>query len=139
MQAGDGGLYYLAYAVGPNAAFAFYPSLAMSDAGFASSSWTLVGQDDAAVPYEGSRMVYLSGQYWALWSSTSDSNVYNLAMQYQGKYANLPVDAGYAAHPMLVPVGAYVYQVTFDDEQYQGTSNALGHMRVFRSRRDTAP
>jgi hypothetical protein len=34
---------------------------------------------------------------------------------------------------MLVPLGNYVYQVTFDNTEYESVAGALGHLRSFRS------
>lgn len=128
----NGSLWYLAYTIGPSTALSFFPSLASSPD---LTTWTLVGQDTAAVPYEGSRIVKLAGAYWCTWTSTVDGQVYNLAMVYQGKYQNLAVSGTYAAHAMLVPSGEYTHQVTFDDTIYGGVANTLGKLRHFRARR----
>ncbi len=124
--------YYLAYTLAPNTSNSFYPALASSATGFA-GPWSSVGSDPASTSYEGSRMISLAGQYWALWATDSQARVYDLTMTYQGVYDNLVVASGYAPHPMLVALGNYVYEVTFDDEEYNSNAANIGHLRSFRS------
>jgi hypothetical protein len=129
----DGSTWWLAYVLAPSTSSAFYPALASSSS--PGGTWAAVASDTTAVTYEGSRAVYLDGQYWLLWASaaTSQARVYDLTMTYQGVYSNLAVANGYAPHPMLVPLGNYVYQVTFDNTEYESVAGALGHLRSFRS------
>lgn len=128
----NGSLWYLAFTIGPVTALTFYPALASSPD---LATWTFVGWDPTAVPYEGSRIVKLNGAYWCTWTSTTDGQVYSLAMVYQGKFQNLAVSGTYAAHAMLVPYGEYTHQVTFDDTLNSGIANTLGKLRHLRARR----
>jgi hypothetical protein len=129
-----GGTWYLAHTIGPSTPQTFYPALASSAD---LSSWSDVGSDPAAAPYEGTRIVPLAGAWWVLSASAlARTNVYDLTMTYQGKMDTLAVGSGgYPPHPMLVPYGQYIYQVTFDNALFSGVANTIGHFRMFRARR----
>jgi hypothetical protein len=137
--ANNGTNWYLGYTIGPVANNSYYPALALTDAGSEAGlagGWTAVGQDPTnATLYEGTSIVYLNGSYWLLAGSLYDSQVYDLNMNYQGKYQSLVLDGGatYGPHPMLVPAGNYVYQTTFDGRNYNGNAANVGHLRELRS------
>lgn len=133
-----GSTYYLAGTVGPVAANSYYPSLWSSTD---LSTWTQVGADTAAFPYEGTRIINLNGAHWVLSShATAFANVYDLAMVYQGKFAGFFTVAANASppHATLVPHGQYVHQLTFDTTLYASVASTNGHVRHARARRYAA-
>jgi len=131
----NGSTWYLAYTLGPVASLAYYPGLATSTD---LSTWSAVGVDTTAVPYEGTRIANLGGSYWLLTSSLNDTNVYDLTMTLQGKMKNpLQVETGttYPPHPTLVPLGQYTYHTTFDNTEVNSVNGTQGQLHVYRSDR----
>ena len=126
-------LYYIGFVNGPNSATSFYPSLA--SCATITGSWSLVGTDTTAVPYEGTRIVYLNGQYWAIWSSLSSqyNRVYDMSMNYQGGFKGISGNTVHAPHATLIPLGSYVYYVTFDSTLFSSTSNTDGTLYLYRA------
>lgn len=133
----DGGLWYLAYTIGPSADLSEFPSLATtSDL----ATYTDAGQDPTAVPYEGTRIVKLAGAYWVLTSSLlSDVNAYDLTMTLQGKVKltipNVSGGTHYPPHPTIFPHGEYTYLTSFDNTVTNGVQGTQGAFRTFRARR----
>ena len=128
-----GGTWYVAYTTNPVAPDTFYPAL---DSTPDLAIFTLIGADASAVRYEGTRIIKMGVNFWVVTASVSDTNVYDLTMTYQGKMSSLAQAAGaYPPHPMLVPTGSYVYQITFDNTLYGGVASTVGHFRGFRARR----
>lgn len=134
----DGVTWYLGYVIGPSVALTYYPAMASSND---LSNWSLVGADVSAVPYEGTYLVNLAGQYWMCVATivttgyASDVRVYDLTMSYAGSFRLLSLTSGHPPHPMLVPHGHYVYAVTFDSATNGYSADTLGNLRVLRSRR----
>ena len=125
-----GNVWYLAYTAGPTTPSTFYPTLNSSTD---LSTWTLVGSDPTAYPYEGTRITNLAGSWWVLSSSLSDTNVYDLSMRYAGKMHSPILSNGNPPHPTLIPFNNYVYQVTFDNTLYQSVANTLGNFMSLKS------
>lgn len=132
----NGSSYYLAYTVGPNSANSNYPALAES-ADLA--SWTGIGADTSAVLYEGTRIIPLAGSTWVCAGSSLDSRVYDLTMTFIGYVSTLVEGssrAAYPPHPMFVPLGNYVYHVTFDNSEVASVNGTQGQFRLFRAVRN---
>jgi hypothetical protein len=125
---------YLAFTVGPVTASTFYPSLATATS-IGAGSWTAVGQDGTAQPYEGTRIWPIGGTYYVLAASNADTNVYDLSMNYLGKFSSLVTQSAnsYPAHPTLVPFGNYEYYLTFDNSELGAVNGTQGNFRTFRA------
>jgi hypothetical protein len=130
----DGALWYMAHTIGPSVAQTFYPALSSSPD---LATWSTVGSDSLAFPFEGTRLVLLASQYYLLCANVSQINIYDLSMNFVGNRMGplIVPSGGYPPHPMMVVHGDYVYQLTFDNTLVGAVANTLGSFREFRAPR----
>lgn len=113
----DGALWRLAYTTCDNLSFAgslFYSSLATSPD---LSTWTLV-RNDPTTPYEGSKIIKLSGDLYIVAGTKNAARAYDKELNYLG-----PIDATFSGgtqtqpHPMIFEVTpSKAVMLTFDND-----------------------
>lgn len=133
MAAWDGNQWRLVYAVvNVSNAFSnnFWPAQATSPDLI---TWTLVGADTGNLGYEGTKILNISGQFWATaggpLSGTKVARVYNNLMVYQG---DLPAtfitgtSSDTRPHAMIFPYEDNQYMITFDDTRWNSVDFTWG-------------
>lgn len=144
----DGALWRLAFTVGPSSSNQYFPSLASTPD---LTTYTLIGQDAASILFEGTRITKLGGTYTLLASTVVTSagltgaagvayvRAYDMSMNWIGNiYPRGFIDTAannYPPHCSLIPYGAYVYWLTFDNSEQNSVSGTQGQFRVFRALR----
>jgi hypothetical protein len=131
------GLWYLAYTIGPDAVTAYYPALATSPD---LSTWTAVAAAQSSqVPYEGTRVIRMAGELWALAGSLANFDVFDVdGFALQGSITcPLQPESGtvFPPHPTCVPYLNHVYLLAFTNTRVAGVSGTEGQPRVYRSPR----
>jgi hypothetical protein len=115
------GLYYLAYTVSTAGTGApFYPALA-SCPDVNVPVWTLIGSDNTANRYEGTRILPFEGNSYVLTGGQFNMRMYDLTMTYVGIVNCLsPGDGTTQPHAMVFPYqqNNLYYLITFDQTKW---------------------
>ena len=130
----------IGYAITENTNFVGNPFYAAAAYSSDLSTWTAIGADSGVQGYEGAKIVKNSGQYHVLVGgpagSGNSSRIYTQGMVYEGALAfTFSGGTDTQPHPMVFPVGATQYLVTFDNAKYQNGAFSWGRLQVAQAPR----